>query len=388
MPAGDSFEFATAGRIVFGCGAVARVGSLAAEFGKRALVVTGRGPERAARAVEALAASGISCELFHVSGEPTTEDAQNGVARARALGAELVVGVGGGSAIDAGKAIAALLANGGAALDYLEVIGGGRKLGRPSVPYIAVPTTAGTGAEVTRNAVLDSPEHRVKVSLRSAYMLPAVALIDPELTLSVPPAVTASTGFDALSQVLEPYVSNQANPLTDAICREGMTRAARSLRRAFEHGSDLAARADMAVTSLCGGLALANAKLGAVHGFAGPLGGMFNAPHGAICAALLPHVVDVNVRALRSRSGSGERLARFDDVARILTGSASASADDAVRWLQDLARSLDIPGLGSYGVHDVEFESIANKARVSSSMQGNPITLDRDDLFEILRKAL
>ena len=214
---------------------------------------------------------------------------RQGVELARREQCDLVIAFGGGSAIDAGKAIAALLANGGELTDYLEVIGKGQPLRHPSVPFIAVPTTAGTGSEVTRNAVLASAEHQVKVSMRSPLMLPRLAVVDPELTLELPPAVTASTGLDALTQLIEPYVSIRANPLTDGFCLEGLRRVSRSLRRAYHAGRDITAREDMSLASLLGGLALANAGLGVVHGFAAPVGGMFHAPHGAICAALLPH---------------------------------------------------------------------------------------------------
>ena len=276
------FEFATATRVIFGAGVLREVGPLGSEMGHRALVVMGRSVERAAPLLDVLTAEGMGLVTFSVVGEPTTEVAREGTEQARQAACDLVIGFGGGSALDTGKAIAALLTNGGDPLDYLEVIGKGRPLTQPCAPYIAIPTTAGTGAEVTRNAVLLSPEHRVKVSLRSPLMLPRLALVDPELTVSLPPETTATTGLDAMTQVMEPFVSNKANPLTDALCREGMRCAARSLRRAYEHGDDPVARADMALVSLFGGLALANAKLGAVHGFAGPLGGMFPGPHGAI----------------------------------------------------------------------------------------------------------
>jgi alcohol dehydrogenase class IV len=382
------FEFATATRIIFGAGTLREVGPLAAEMGSRALVVTGRNPTRAARLLDSLAAQGIEATTFSVAGEPTTEVARQGTQRAREAGCDLVIGFGGGSALDAGKAVAALLANGGTPLDYLEVIGRGQPLTQPSAPYIAIPTTAGTGAEVTRNAVLLSPEHRVKVSLRSPLMLPRLALVDPELTYSMSPEVTASTGLDALTQVIEPYVSNRANPLTDALCREGMRRAARSLRRAYEQGDDAAARQDMALTSLFGGLALANAKLGAAHGFAGPMGGMFPAPHGAVCASLLPHVMTINVRALQQRSPESEALRRYDEIARILTGSDWAMADDGVAWVKGLCEALRVPSLASYGVTEEDFPLLIEKAAVSSSMKGNPIALTADEMREILTCAL
>jgi len=382
------FEFATATRIIFGRGTLREAGPIAAEMGSRALLVTGRSTERAAPLLDALTAQGIEAVTFTVSGEPTTEVARQGTERARAADCDLVIGFGGGSVLDSGKAIAALLTNGGVPLDYLEVIGQGKPLTQPAAPYIAIPTTAGTGAEVTRNAVLLSPEHRVKVSLRSPLMLPRLALVDPELTYSLPPGVTASTGLDALTQVMEPYVSLKANPLTDALCREGMRRAARSLRRAYEYGDDPAAREDMALTSLFGGLALANAKLGAVHGFAGPLGGMFPGPHGAICARLLPHAVAVNVRALQERSPASPALRRYDEVAQILTGDDEATASDGVAWVGELCQALQVPPLSSYGLAREDFPALIQKASVSSSMGGNPIKLTPEELAEILTRAL
>jgi alcohol dehydrogenase class IV len=299
-----------------------------------------------------------------------------------------VLGFGGGSALDTGKAIAALLTNRGDPLDYLEVIGRGEPLTQPAAPYIAIPTTAGTGAEVTRNAVLLSPQHGVKVSLRSPLMLPRLALVDPELTHSLPPEITASTGLDAFTQVMEPYVSNKANPLTDGLCREGMRLAGRSLRRAYEHGDDPAAREDMAVVSLFGGLALANAKLGAVHGFAGPLGGMFPGPHGAICARLLPYVMEVNVRALQNRALGHPALRRYDEIARILTRDDSATASDGVAWVQELCEALQVPPLATYGLTQADFPTLIQKSVVASSMQGNPIKLSTEEMEEILTRAL
>jgi alcohol dehydrogenase class IV len=296
--------------------------------------------------------------------------------------------MGGGSAIDAGKAIAALLANGGDVLDYLEVIGKAQPLSRPSVPFIAIPTTAGTGSEVTRNAVLASPDDGVKASLRSPFMLPRLAVVDPELTYALPPAITASTGLDALTQLIEPYVSVRANPMTDAVCLVGMRRAAEALPRAWRDGSDREARRDMALASLFGGMALANAGLGAVHGFAAPLGGMFPAPHGAVCAALLPHAMEINIRALRARAAEGESLARYTVVARMLTGNAEARAEDGAAWVSRLCRELEIPPLATYGVRPEDVAALVEKAAQASSMKGNPIALTPDELAEVLTRAL
>ena len=383
------FEFATATRILFGPGTLAEVGPAAASLGRRAMVVTGSSQERAAPLLAALAAQGLNITSLQVASEPTTELVKEGLEQARAERCRLVIGFGGGSVMDTAKAISALLTNEGEPLDYLEVVGRGQPITKPAAPCITIPTTAGSGAEVTRNAVLESPEHRVKVSLRSPLILPRLAVVDPELTRTVPPAVTASTGLDALTQVIEPYVSNQANPFTDALCREGMGRAARSLHQAYYNGQDMAAREDMAVTSLFGGLALANARLGAVHGFAGPLGGMLSgAPHGAICAALLPHVTAVNVAALAERAPDSEVLRRYETVAQILTGNDGATVSDGVAWLENVCRALEVPALSTYGLTRADFPAAIKKASAASSMKGNPIKLSEQELEEILSRAL
>jgi len=357
-------------------------------MGRRAFVVTGRTITRAAPLLGELADRGIECVTFSVDGEPTTSVAREGTKRALEANCDLVIGFGGGSALDTGKAVAALLTNGGEPEDYLEVIGRGSQLTRPSAPFVAVPTTAGTGAEVTRNAVLASPERGVKVSLRSPIMLPRLALVDPELTYSLPPQATASTGLDALTQLVEPYVSIRSNPVTDALCREGIHRVARSLHRAYERGHDAAAREDMMLASLLGGLALANAGLGAVHGFAGPVGGMFPAPHGAICARLLPHVIAVNIAALRKRLPQSVALKRYDEIGQMLAGKPEADAEDAVAWTEQTCETLHVPPLGSYGITLQDFPALIERAAVASSMKSNPIQLTTDEMRQILERAL
>ena len=366
-----SFEFATAGRIVFGNGTRRDAAEAARALGTRPLLVTGS------------RTYGFEGVHFEVHGEPTIDIVRAGVAAARAAGCDMVIAVGGGSVIDAGKAIAAMLANPGDVLEYLEVVGQGRPLSNPCAPCIAIPTTAGTGSEVTRNAVLASPEHKIKASLRSPTMLPRVAAVDPELTLDLPPQLTATTGLDALTQLIEPFVSIKANPLTDLYCREGMRRAARSLRRAFRHGDDLNARNDMSLTSLLGGLALANAGLGAVHGFAAPIGGAFDAPHGAVCAALLPHVAAVNLRALAERNPASEALARYAEAARIL-----ADGSDLAAWLAGLCTDLEIPPLRHYGIGEADIPALCANAARASSMKANPIALTHAELREIIERAI
>ncbi len=382
------FEFATASRILFGPGTLGEVGPLARELGRRALIVTGRNPERAQALLETLAAHRVESVRFATSGEPTTESVQAGTRQARQEGCDLVIGFGGGSAVDAAKAVAALLANAGDLLDYLEVVGRGRPITKPSVPCIAIPTTAGAGAEVTRNAVLSSPSHRVKASLRSPYLLARLAVVDPELTHGLPPELTACTGLDALTQLIEPFVSCRANPLADSFCREGIRRAGRALRQACDNGRDAAAREDMSLAALFSGLALANAGLGAVHGFAAPVGGMFPAPHGAVCAALLPHVMEINIRALRQRQPAGDALRRYVEMACLLTGKAQAHAEDGIAWARETCAALGIPSLGRYGLTRDDVPVLCEKAAAASSMKGNPIPLTTTELKEILEQAI
>lgn len=385
-PGEARFEFRTAPRILFGPGTLAEAGVIARSFGSRFLVVTGRRPERAQRLLALLEEQGLDAVNFAVPGEPEVSTVREGLAAGRRGRCDGVMAMGGGSAIDAGKAIAAMLANDGDVLDYVEIIGKGRPLERHSAPFIAIPTTAGTGSEVTRNAVLASPEARLKVSLRSPLMLPAVAIVDPHLTLGLPSEITAFTGLDALTQLIEPFVCLRSNPMTDALCREGIPRVARSLERAFRNGTDLAARTDMSAASLFGGMALANAGLGAVHGLAGPLGGMFPAPHGALCAALLPHAIEVNLTALRQRQPSSPALARYDEIARMVTGTADAVAGDGVDWIRRLIGELKVPGLRALGIPGLSPEIVA-KAAVASSMKANPIVLTSQELATILEES-
>ncbi|HZY40505.1 MAG TPA: iron-containing alcohol dehydrogenase [Anaerolineae bacterium] len=382
------FEFATATRIIFGSGTINEVPALARSFGRRALLVIGSQQDFVTHLIDQLRDHELEVDTFSVEGEPKISTVLDGVHRARSIKAEIIIGLGGGSALDTGKAIAALVTNPGDPLDYLEVIGRGRALKHQAAPYIAIPTTAGTGSEVTRNAVLASPDHKVKVSLRSPLMLPRLAIIDPELTYSLPPSVTASTGLDALTQVIEPYTCNAPNPMTDAVCREGMMRAARSLQRAYHHGDDANAREDMSIAALFGGLALANAKLGAVHGFASPIGGLFPAPHGSICARLLPYVIEANIIALQSRATDSPVLQRYAEVAQLLTQRSTAKAEDAIGWLHDLCADLSVPPLSSFGITLDDFSTIITQAQKASSMQGNPIELNVLELREILHQSI
>jgi len=381
-----SFEFATANKIVFGAGKINGLTDPLKGCAKRLLLVRGRSSRAIQLVREILSAQNIAHAEFEVHGEPTVDVAREGVLLA--AGCDMIIGLGGGSVLDAGKAIAALATNPGDVLDYLEVVGRGQALSNAPLPYIAVPTTAGTGTEVTRNAVIESPSHGVKVSLRSPLMLPTVALIDPELTYDLPPAMTASSGLDALTQLIEPFVSVKANPMTDAICREGIRHAAASLRKAYQNGADASARERMSLASLFGGLALANAALGAVHGFAGPLGGMLHAPHGAICARLLPLVMETNLKALEARQPGHIAIERYAEVARLVTGSEEATAQDGIRWVSALVWELGIPPLSAHGMTAAQIPEAVEKTLKASSTKGNPIPLSGTELTAILEQAL
>jgi alcohol dehydrogenase class IV len=382
-----TFEFATVGRIVFGRGKSQQIPILARDLGRRALLVLGGSSRGREVLTQGLSHAGVRTVVFNVSGEPTTHLVDEGTAIARAAGCDLVISVGGGSVIDAGKAVAGMLANPGQVRDYLELAGGGKPLVNRGVPFIAVPTTAGTGAEVTRNAVLDVPEHKVKASLRSPHLLARLAVVDPEFTLSLPPAITAYTGMDALTQLIEPFVSNAANPLTDGVCREGLTRVARSLAKAYRDGSDVAAREEMALAALCGGIALANARLGVVHGFAGVLGGTTGHAHGAICARLLPFVMEANIRAVDER-GDQAIIQRYIEIARALTGDPEADAWTGVSWVRGLCALMNIPPLRAAGLSMTECGPLIPLAQRASSTQGNPVKLSDQELRGILEASL
>jgi alcohol dehydrogenase class IV len=390
-----TFEFTTPTRIVFGRGSLDGIGAIAASFGRCAMIV--RGGEHLDRygafdrVRRSLSDRGVACVAHGVRGEPDVSAVDEAAMVARQYGCDVVIGLGGGSVLDAAKAVAGLLTNEGSVIEYLEVIGKGRAVSNPGAPFIAVPTTAGTGSEVTRNAVVASREHRFKASMRSEHLLARVALVDPALTDNLPPDLTASTGLDALTQLIEPYVSNRAEPITDALALRGVALALRALPRAVQAGSDASARDDMALASLMGGMCLANAGLGAVHGFAAPLGASFPVPHGTACAALLPHVMRANVAALRARHPSSPALHRYAELASVILARNAcdrADVDQALEQVADLVRQLRVPALSSFGVSDDDVSDLVARARRASSMRYNPVELTDDELTGCMRAAL
>jgi len=395
-PAVGAFEFLSVESIIFGRGSVSRVAELAAGLGRTALLVSNAGDAGDGGPVDRLmgllAGANIGCSFVRQRGEPTVDGVGRAAETARREECDLVIGLGGGSAMDAAKAIAGLLTNGGGPLDYMEVIGQGRKITRPAAPWIAVPTTAGTGAEVTRNAVIACPEKRFKASIRSEHLLARAVVVDAELAAGVRPEISARAGMDALCQLIESYTSARAQPMTDALAREGLTRAGRSLLRACIAGDDLDAREDMALAALLSGITLTNAGLGAAHGFASPLGANFPVPHGVVCAALLAPVMSANVRALRAESAGHPALRRYADVGRALTGEPlpddGQAIDGGLRFVADLVRELKIPGLGGFGLTAEKIPEMVALAGESSSMRYNPVRLGDQVLAAILESAL
>jgi len=380
-----NIDFSTVNRIIFGAGEIFSLSKiLGDQYGKRVLIIKGKEHPDPGTLFSICEDAKVKWNYFNVEKEPDVETINQAIKVGRENNCEFVIGFGGGSVIDTGKATAALLNNQGSVLDYLEVVGKGKPLKNPSKPYIAIPTTAGTGSEVTRNAVISVPDKKAKVSMRNAYLLPKVAIVDPELTYGVPRSVTAATGMDAFTQVIEPYVSRYSNSMVDIFCKSAIPKAASYLMRAWEDGNDCEAREHISWVSLMGGLALANAKLGAVHGLAGPIGGMFRAPHGAICAALLPSVMLVNVETLSTRGSDLEKLSRFEDIARWVTGRENATTNEGIDWLSSLCKNMEIPRLSELGIKKEHFPEIIQKSRKSSSMKGNPIQLTEHETEKIL----
>ncbi|MCF2707313.1 iron-containing alcohol dehydrogenase [Arcanobacterium haemolyticum] len=380
-----TFTLKTAEEIKFGVGLSNDLPSFVSRYGNKVFFVLDPFIDESGDLITRTTSEYV---IVRSGGEPTVEGIRRAVERAREFSPDVVVGIGGGSTIDTAKAVGILLANRGDILDYLEVVGKGMALESHSIPVIAVPTTAGTGAEVTANTPIYSPEHGVKASLRNPAMVPNIALVDPVLSMTAPPSVTASSGLDAFTQCLEPYTSCMANELTDIFALEGLKRGARSLRAAYDNGNDEVARSDMSLCSLLGGLSLANSKLGAVHGLAAPLGGMIGAAHGEICAALLAAATEMNVRAMREREPDNPALARYENAARVVTGNPNADVDDLVAWIKEIVAYVGVRQLSELGLPESKIQEAAQKGRIASSMKGNPITLTQEEVEEIVTRSM
>ncbi|HEX5906019.1 MAG TPA: iron-containing alcohol dehydrogenase [Propionibacteriaceae bacterium] len=382
------FQLTVPTDIRFGAGRVSEIPDALAGLGaSRVLVVTGRSASRADGVRAALTDADIASMVFQVAAEPSIERVRTAVELLAETGCDAVLGFGGGSALDVAKAAAVLATSGKDPLEHLEVIGAGRPIESPGLPCVAVPTTAGTGSEVTRNSVLSGSG--VKASLRSPLLLPRVALVDPDLLVGVPRPTIAASGMDALSQLIEPLLSQRANPFTDALAREGIRRSARSLRRAYQEGmQDAGVREDLALASLFSGICLANSGLGAVHGLAAAAGARLSAPHGAVCAAVLAAAMEINLQALHDRAPEHPALQRMVELATVLTGRPDATPEDAIAWLQNLTAALTIPGLASYGLDEAGIEAVVAAAQEASSMRGNPIELRDEEVREIVARSL
>lgn len=374
----DIFEFASP-QIVFGIGASARLGELTRRFGQRTVVVVGGDPNRHQALLEGLAESGVTALVIRQRGEPTDTVIEATVAELTA-DVDVVLGIGGGSVIDTAKAIAALVPNGGRLIEYVEVVGAGRDLAVDPLPVLAVPTTAGTGAEATRNAVVSVSSAAAKVSLRHPGLLPRVALVDPELTASCTPNVTAESGFDALTQCIESYVSPAANELTSGLALRGAALCVGSLERAVAEGSDLSARRDMAAAALLSGMALANSKLGAVHGIAGPLGAVTGVGHGKLCSLLLAPVVAANLDARLDEAF----VARYSELASLFGETGGAVPSSLVEEIHGMVERCGVEKIALEPLTEDEMGNVVSAAQASSSMRGNPVTLSDDVVAELV----
>ncbi len=392
-----AFSIARLPRIEFGPGRLADVPALARAFSDRALLVIGGGTIEAHPAwqpfLDALRSAGISWEKLRIRGEPSPELVDECVTKLPASDIGVVIGIGGGSVLDGAKAIAGLLPHGNSVMDHLEGVGPELPYQGPALPFVAVPTTAGTGSEATKNAVLSrhGPEG-FKKSFRDEQLVPDVAVVDPDLLSTCPPALIAANGMDALTQLMESYVSLRANPLTDALALSGLEAARDGLLAWYEGGAEAAAgRSRMAYAALLSGITLAQTGLGSVHGLASPLGAFFPIPHGVVCGTLVATATAVNLKALRERGGDSPALAKYARLGEVLNGRSFASPSDAldalVSLLEQWTQRMQLPRLSGYGVAVEDFKKVVANSR-GSSMKTNPIVLTDEEITTVLRDRL
>jgi hypothetical protein len=378
------FQFMTSSRIVFGEGALINSFSTLNQFGYSVLLVTGKDNQRSEPLVNYLKQQNMRYQQVAVLGEPLIAMIEEMAAMGRRFRPDMVISIGGGSVLDTGKALAALIPNQGSVYDYVEVVGRNVPLQAKPLPFIAIPTTSGTGSEVSKNAVLRSAQENVKVSLRSADMLPDLAIIDPTLTYGMDPVMSGCCGMDAFTHLMEAYVCGAPNPLTDMVCEEGLRRLAGAIVSACED-DDPRARSDMSFAAMLGGMALANAKLGAAHGLASSLGGRLSAPHGLITAQLAPYVMQENVLAARE-AGRADILNRYRQLACILTGRIDADIADGITWTKRTLERLRLPPVSEYGLCDTLFDEVAEDALLTNAIKGNPLPLNKERLQGILEQ--
>jgi len=376
-----SFEVAMPRRILFGRGKHRQAAEMILQQGNRVLLVHGADAQRASWLMEALGDADV--QAFACKGEPDLAQVEAALETAREFNPQLVVALGGGAALDLGKALAALVPASRPVTDYLEIVGNGLPIQEAPLPFIAIPTTSGTGSEATKNAVIGVPGHRRKVSLRDQRMLANLVIVDPALTDHCPRNVTLASGLDAITQLIEPYISARANPYTDSLCLNALPLALAAIRVLSER-EDATARDVMSWASLCSGLALANAGLGAVHGFAGVIGGITGAPHGEICASLLPAVLETNHRAMLE---TGLDTSRMDHVAKLIASEFKVPDANAFPALASWSAIAGIRSLTELGLAESDFAQVSGEARYSSSMSANPVELSTAQLRYILLRS-
>jgi alcohol dehydrogenase class IV len=386
------FQFAKVPKILFGNGMISKLPGIIGDYGTRILIVTGRSSFSASafssRLFEELQKSGIAFYVVSIPGEPSPEDIDLAVERFKNADIELVVGIGGGSAVDAGKAISAMLGKKEPVMEFLEGIGKTEHPGT-KIPFIAVPTTSGTGSEATKNAVISrTGSAGFKRSLRHDNLVPDIALVDPGLTIGCTPGITAASGMDCFTQLTEAYLSEKGNPYTDALAVEGLKKIKVSLWKSYSDGTDSDARAGMSFAALTSGICLANAGLGTVHGFASSLGGMFSIPHGLVCGSLMAKANEINVRELRRSGVNGTALEKYSQLGRLLLGEEGKTddyyIDGFIGYLQTLTEKFMLPGLKTYGVTEDDVLQICSV----TENKNNPVKLERDDMVEILLSRL
>ncbi|MDF2152389.1 iron-containing alcohol dehydrogenase [Vibrio sp. CAU 1672] len=379
------FQFMTATRIIFGEGALRSSLSVINQYGYSVLLVTGQDIQRAAPIINYLKAQNMRYQHVSISGEPYITMVEETAIIGRKFQPDMVIAIGGGSVIDMGKALAAIIPNQGNVYDYVEVVGRNVPLKTKPIHFIAIPTTASTGSEVTRNAVLKSGQDQVKVSLRSPDMLADVAIVDPTLTYGMDQYTSGRGAMDAFTHLMEAYVCGDPNPLTDMVCEEGLRRLSASVIAGCKQDNHKA-RVDLSFAALLGGMAITNAKLGAAHGLASALGGKLEAPHSVITARLAPHVMQENINAAK-RAGRNDVLSRYRKLAQLVTGRTNANEQDGVLWVKMTLDKLELPQLGKFGVCRTPFEKVADDALKSVAIKGNPLPLTQERLIHILRQV-
>ncbi|NAX22041.1 iron-containing alcohol dehydrogenase [Vibrio sp. V39_P1S14PM300] len=379
------FQFMTATRILFGEGVLASSLSIINQYGYSAVLVTGKDLTRAQTVSDYLQSQNIRFVQITITDEPSIAMVEEAAKVGRQFGPDMVIAMGGGSVLDMGKALAAIIPNQGSLVDYVEVVGRNVPLKAKPIAFIAIPTTASTGSEVTRNAVLKSAQERVKVSLRNPDMLADVAIVDPSLTYGTDRYTSGRGAMDAFTHLMEAYVCGDPNPLTDMICEEGLRRLSQSILSGCLHDDQLA-RCDLSFAALLGGMAITNAKLGAAHGLASALGGKLRAPHSVITARLAPHVMRENIAAA-SEAGRQDVVMRYQKMAQLLCERSDAKPADGVLWVERTLAALDLPPLSTFGVCTTSFEQVAKDALKSVAIKGNPLPLNQERLVYILQQV-